>query len=94
MALKQGNSRSGAYAERELLVNFSKALLLAELVAVMLRYHGLSPTRALRARRGAPRPRRWAGYLAKNKEKIYERSMANHTTPPFQLATGSTDCAV
>ena len=29
----------------------------------------LSPTRALRVRRGAPRPRGWAGYLAKSKEK-------------------------
>ena len=53
----------------------------------------LSPTRALRARRGAPRPRGWAGgpvicYLAKSKEKTHEQSMANHTTPPFQVVAG------
>ena len=32
----------------------------------------LSPNRALRARRGAPRPREWAGYLAKSKENTHE----------------------
>ena len=38
-----------------------------------------SPTRALRERRGAPRPRGWAGYLAKSKEK--HTNEAWQTTP-------------
>ena len=40
----------------------------------------LSPTRALRVRRGAPRLRGWAGYLAKSKEKTHTR-MKHHGKP-------------
>ena len=35
---------------------------------------------ALRVRRGAPRPRGWAGYLAKSKEKSHTR-MKHHGKP-------------
>ena len=41
---------------------------------------GSSPTRALRVRRGAPRPRGWAGYLARSKEKTHTR-MKHHGKP-------------
>ena len=41
----------------------------------------LSPTRALRARRGAPRPRGWAGYLAKSKENTHTHTNEASGTP-------------